>query len=627
MRSFILFFITLLTVTNWPAALANPISTEKKADPKICLVLSGGGARGFAHIGVLKYLEEQHIPVDCIAGTSMGAVVGGLYASGMSANEIEKKLNGMNLNNVALDVVDRRELPQPLREDDYNYPIGGTYGLSKEGVTLPLGAVQANQFLEILQNWTSHLPPNISFDQLPIPFRSVATDLETGDMVVFSKGPLSTAIRASMSAPGVFAPIEYEGRLLTDGGLVRNLPVDIVRQMGADIVIAVNIGTPLLPRNSLNNFVNISEQMINILTEQNVNEQKKLLTSNDILVDADLGTIRFLDFNRAKEALKIGYDSAEAVHNQLARLSLSPERYLAHLQERPNPTLPPIKIAFVDVDSNEKISADDIRRQLDIQIGSTYSAEEINHRITPLINSGHYETVTHAVVERDGEYGLEIDAIPLRWGPNFLRFGLELTTGYNGMSGFELQVGHRLPWINASGLEWRNDIQIGTIYKLHSELRQPLKHIEGIYVAPYVEGSLNSFSLYSDNDRIVDYALQTAILGVDLGVPLGSYGQKGEIRTGVSATNYRLRPKVGGVITVLPDGEQVLSPLSSLKQDELALRSRLIIDQLDEPYFPSAGYLLGGEAIVGINRNSGNKPDPNLHSDFREFHQFTLDGK
>jgi NTE family protein len=627
MRLFIVFLITLVNLVSWPTAWANPEVTIKKSHPKICVVLSGGGARGFAHIGVLKYLEEQRIPIDCIAGTSMGAVVGGLYASGMPANEIEKRLNGINLNNVALDIVDRRELPETLREDDYNYTIGGTFGLSKEGVTLPLGAVQANQFLEILQNWTSHLPPDITFDQLPIPFRSVATDLETGEMVVFSSGPISTAIRASMSAPGVFAPIEYEGRLLTDGGLVRNLPIDIAREMGADIVIAVNIGTPLLPRDSLNNFFNISQQMINILTEQNVNEQKKLLTSSDILIDADLGTIRFLDFKRAQEALTIGYQSAEKVHNQLATLALSPDSYLARLKERPDPNLPPIKIAFVDVESNGKIPAEDIRRQLDILIGSTYSAAEINKRITPLINSGQYETVTHTVIERDGEYGVEIDATELRWGPNFLRFGLELTTGYNGMSGFELQVGHRLPWINASGLEWRNDLRIGTIYEIRSELRQPIMNREGIYIAPYVDASLNSFSLYENNDRIVDYSLQTTQLGLDLGVPLGAYGEKGEIRTGLFATNYHLRPKLGGVITILPDGEQVLTSLSSLKQDELAFHSRFIIDQLDEPYFPSAGYQIGGEFIAGINRNSGNKPDATLHSDFREFHQVTLNGK
>jgi len=627
MRFFIFLLITLINLFYWPAASANSGVAAIKSRPKICVVLSGGGARGFAHIGVLKYLEEQHIPVDCIAGTSMGAVVGGLYASGMSATDIEKKLNDIHLNNVALDIVDRREIPQTLREDDVNYPIGGAFGLNKDGVTLPLGAVQANQFLEILQNWTSHLPSDISFDKLTIPFRAVATDLGTGEMVVFSKGPISTAIRASMAAPGVFAPIEIDGRLLTDGGLVRNLPIDIARDMGADIVIAVNIGTPLLPRGSLTNFVSISQQMINILTEQNVNEQKKLLTPDDILIDANLGTIRFMDFRRAQEAFDIGYQSAEALNAKLAVLSVSPDSYLAQLKARPSPNLPPVKIAFVDVQSSGKIPSEDIRRQLNIQVGSTYSAEEINRRITPLINSGQYESVTHSVVQRDGEYGVEVSATPLRWGPNFLRFGLELTSGFDGVSGFELQVGHRLPWINESGMELRNDLQFGTNYGIRSELRQPLTDREETYVAPYIDANLRTLSLYADNDRIAEYGIQSVKLGVDLGVPLGAYGDKGEVRTGLFVANYHLRPKLGGILTRLPDGEFVLTSLATEKLDEIAFHSRFIIDQLDEPFFPSEGYRFGGELIAGINRNSSNLPDPDIHNDFRGYQQLTFHSK
>ncbi|MBX9870149.1 MAG: patatin-like phospholipase family protein, partial [Burkholderiaceae bacterium] len=181
-----------------------------RKSPKICLVLSGGGARGFAHIGVLKQLEAMRIPIDCIAGTSMGAVVGGLYASGLSANEIEQRLVKLKLNDIALDRVERRILPHALREEDKQYPLGATMGLSAKGVRLPTGAVQATQFLELLHNWTAHLKSDIAFDDLPIPFRAVATNLESGKMVVFDKGPLHLAIRASMAAPGVFAPVEID---------------------------------------------------------------------------------------------------------------------------------------------------------------------------------------------------------------------------------------------------------------------------------------------------------------------------------------------------------------------------------------------------------------------------------
>ncbi|PRC94237.1 patatin-like phospholipase family protein [Solimicrobium silvestre] len=626
MRYFIALFIVLLSLAYFPVvAQENTPDIPTKSNPKICVVLSGGGARGFAHIGVLKYLEEQHIPVHCIAGTSMGAVIGGLYASGMSANEIEQRLNEIKLGDVALDIVDRRKISQTLREDDINYPISGTFGLSKNGVTLPLGAVQANQFLELLHNWTAHLPPDIAFDQLPIPFRAVATDLETGEMVVFDKGPIHNAIRASMAAPGVFAPIEINGHLLSDGGLVRNLPVDIARSMGADVIIAVNIGTPLLPRQDLQSFFNISKQMVNILTEQNVNEQKKILLPTDVLIDPNLGDINFMDFPRAIEAVDIGYKAAQSMHDKLALLSVEPASYSAQLKARTIPDLHPITIAFVDVHSKGKIPPDDIRRQLNIPIGSIYNAEDINKRITPLINSRNFDSVVHSLVQRDGEYGVQIDATERSWGPNFVRVGLAMSTGFDGVSGFELQVGHRLPAITDSGLEWRNDLQFGYAYGIRSELRQPLIVREGMYVAPYINAQMKPLNLYSDNTRVAEYAMQTSQIGLDLGIPIGANASLGEIRTGFFASHTDLRPKLGGLVTEQSDGNTSITSLPWGKTDEFALHTRFTIDQLDTPVFPRDGYRLGGELIAGLNRTSSDSSTLDTHNDLRGFQQATVD--
>lgn len=628
-------FIALLNLPDWavaadPASASlqqpSPVAVATKSHPKICLVLSGGGARGFAHIGVLKYLEELHIPINCIAGTSMGAVIGGLYASGIGADQLEQQLNGIQLGNVALDLVDRRKISQTLREDDMNYPIAGTFGLSKDGVSLPLGAVQANQFLEILQNWTTHLPPDINFDQLPIPFRAVATDLETGNMVVMTKGPIHLAIRASMAAPGVFAPIQINGRLLTDGGIVRNLPVDIARSMGADIIIAVNIGTPLLARDKLNNFFNISQQMLTILTEQNVNEQKKLLNSNDVLINAELGDIGFMNFSRAKDAVAIGYEAAKAMHDELIELTVNDASYAEQVNARPNPIMPAVKIAFVDVHTNGQIPPEDIRRQLNIPLGSSYDATELNSRITPLINSRQFDNVVHELVIRDGEYGVLITATERSWGPNFLRFGLEMTTGFNGVSGFELQVGHRLPWITDSGLEWRNDLEFGSVYGIRSELRQPLAVREGTYLAPYVSSQLKTLNLYSDNTRIAEYAMQTSRIGVDIGTPLGDFGQMGEIRNGFFANHYSLRPELGGLTTDSQTGVITVTNLPRIRMDEFAFHSRFVVDQLDTPVFPGNGYSVGGELVAGVNRNTSNAATIlETHSDLRNYQQLNMD--
>lgn len=626
MRNLQVLLLALLAITLAPAHADDaPPPPSTIPAPKICVVLSGGGARGFAHVGVLRYLEQHHIPVHCIAGTSMGAVIGGLYASGLSADEIERRVNAINLGDVALDIVDRRKLAQPLREDDENYPISATFGLSNSGVSLPLGAIQANQFMQLLHNWTAQVPPDVSFDRLPIPFRAVATDLETGNMVIFDHGPLHKAIRASMAAPGVFAPIEIDGRLMSDGGLVRNLPVDVARSMGADVIIAVNIGTPLLPREDLKGFFNISKQMMNILTEQNVNEQKKNLGPRDVLINPDLGDIGFMDFPRADEAAEIGRKAAEAVQDQLAALQLDEGAYLAQMRMRPNPALNQIRIAFVDVHTSGKIPPDDVRRQLNIQVGCVYNSEDINRRITPLINSRQFDSVTHSLVQRGDEYGVEVDATERSWGPNFLRVGLALFTGFDGQSGFEIQVGHRLPWLTDGGLEWRNDIELGTIYGINSELRQPLSVREGSYAAPYVEMQQKPLYLYSDNTPVAEYRMQSSRAGVDLGVPIGEFSDAGEWRSGLVATHYNLRPRLGGLV-LENDSEFVsVGSLPWVKLNEYALRSRFTVDQLDTPVFPRDGYRLGAELFAGVNQDSADSTVISTHSDLRGFHQLTLD--
>ncbi|WP_041190992.1 patatin-like phospholipase family protein, partial [Burkholderia pseudomallei] len=219
--------------------------------PAIGLVLSGGGARGYAHLGVLKVLEANRIPVDCIAATSMGAVVGGLYATGMTAQDMQRRLSQVNLADIAFDVTERSDLPQKKREDERLYIDSLTIGFDSKGFKAPVGLVQGNRLQALLANWTAAVPTNQPFDRLPIPFRAIATDLQTGQKVVLDHGSLPLAIRASMALPGLFSPAEIDGRALVDGGLVGNLPVDAARAMGADVVIAVDIGSPLRPLDAL----------------------------------------------------------------------------------------------------------------------------------------------------------------------------------------------------------------------------------------------------------------------------------------------------------------------------------------------------------------------------------------
>lgn len=580
---------------------AEQATTANKSRPKICLVLSGGGARGFAHIGVLKQLEAMRIPIDCVTGTSMGAVIGGLYASGMSASEIEKRIVKLQLNDIAVDRVERTIVPHSLREEDKQYPLGATMGLSSNGVRLPTGAVQATQFLELLHNWTAHLKNDVDFDDLPIPFRTVATNLETGKTVIFKKGPLHLAIRASMAAPGMFAPVEIDGQLLTDGGLVKNLPVDIAKQMGADVIIAVNIGTPLLPRGQLSSLINVSQQMVNILTEQNVEQQKALLTSDDILIEPNLGDISFVDFARQVQASEIGRKAAIALETRLRPYSVTQQEYAAHLKHDPDAELPPIKIGFVEIASNGIVPEKEVKRQVDIRIGSSYSAEEINQKLAKLNISREYDGITHELVQREGEYGVKINAHGRNWGPHFLRFGLALSSGFEGAGGFRLQVGHRRPWLNESGLEWRNDLEFGNTLGLRTELRQPISLDRSQLIAPYIDLSNNTRNIYNDETRIAEYDFKRGRIGFDFVGDIGERGSLGEYRFGIEAKTYKVRPKLGLLQVKAEDGSTSITSLPKVDLKQGGFKANFTIDQLSDIAFPRYGYALGGELFIGTN--------------------------
>src|SRR6187549_4051012 len=273
--------------------------------PRIGLVLSGGGARGAAHIGVLKVLDENHIPIDAIAGTSMGAVVGGLYATGLSAADIERVMTSVDWQDAFRDRPARADLNFRRKLEDQTYLVKFPLGLKGGEFRLPRGLVQGQKLTQILRGLTLPVAPIDNFDDLAIPFRAVATDIVTGDRVVLDHGDLTTAMRASLSAPGVFTPVESEGRMLVDGGLSSNLPIDVAREMGVDVLIVVDCGFPLLERGKLDSVATVSNQMLAILIRSNTTAQRKTLTDRDVIIDPALGDFSSLGFTEHAKAMKI----------------------------------------------------------------------------------------------------------------------------------------------------------------------------------------------------------------------------------------------------------------------------------------------------------------------------------
>ncbi|WXK24241.1 patatin-like phospholipase family protein (plasmid) [Mycetohabitans endofungorum] len=548
------------------------------------LVLSGGGARGYAHLGVLKVLEENRIPVDCIAGTSMGAVVGGLYASGMSAIDMQSRLADVNLTDIAFDVHQRAELPQSQREDEQSYASNLTLGVSSDGLKLPRGLVQGNRLQALLSDWTSTVPGDLSFDKLPIPYRAIATELRSGQMIVLDHGSLPQAIRASMAMPGLFAPTDVDGRTLVDGGLVSNLPVDTVRAMGADVVIAVDVGSPLRPLDALATPADVMQQMIGILIRQNVAQQRSRLVAGDVLIQPDLGSLTFTDFANAAQAIEAGEAAARAALPQLRHLALAPADYAVYRRTHAAPPPRPIRLTQIDIESVGAVPAARIRNYLHVRPGDLYDPHQLNKDLLTLSNSGDFEDVTQKLVEHGDEHRLVITARQKSWGPNFLLFGLGLSSSSTDEGGFRLHLGYRRPWLSPSGLEGRVDTTLGSdLISVHGELRQPLSSAFGYYVAPYVEYVSRYANLYSDNVRITRFHLQTKRAGIDFGLPLARLG---DLRIGLAYAHGFASPLYN--LPLGESGTQLAFPDAYGRQ--LSMRARLVIDQLDDSQFPRSGY-------------------------------------
>ena len=585
--------------------------TAAKPRPRIGLVLSGGGARGYAHLGVLQYLEKLHIPVDYIAATSMGALVGGLYASGISAEELEQRLSQTNLSDIAFDRNERAKLPQSQREDDFQYPISISVGYDDGKLKLAPGLVQGNNLLTLLQNWTAQLPGNISFDRLPIPFRAVATDLGKGTAVILDHGSLPRAMRASMAVPGLFSPYQIDGRTLVDGGLVSNLPVQEARDMGADIIIAVNIATPLQDPANLQSPTAVAQQMVGILIQQNVKSQKALLGKNDILIEPELTGMSFTDFARGKDGVNAGWEAAQTQSKRLTELSLPPEEWKTYLAARHTDMAlaKGTRVDAIEIKTTGRIPAAYVRNRLSVKEGDVYDADQINQQLSQLSTNGDFNALTQEMVSKDGRNVLLIDAEEKSWGPQYLLFGLGISNTFDGRGSVNLQIGHRYPWMNQSGLEWRNDLVLGNKRaSLHSELRQPVFGASGLYVSPYVDIGRRYVDAYLDGSDakaspVTQYRIDTAIAGVDLGMPLARLG---DLRLGVSYQHTKYTP------TYNLSSESFGALFEATQTSQPVARARLTIDQLDDPLFPRKGYYIYSEVNRGFGQVDNRYSDAQL---------------
>jgi NTE family protein len=573
--------------------------------PRIGLVLSGGGARGAAHIGVLKVLEEHHIPVDAIAGTSMGAVVGGLYASGLNARDIERVMTSFDWQSAFSDRPARTDLNFRRKLEDQNYLVKFPLGLKGGRFRLPRGLVQGQKLTQILRGLTLPVAQIQSFDDLAIPFRAIATDIVTGDRVILDHGDLTTAMRASLSAPGVFAPVDSEGRMLVDGGLSSNLPIDVARAMGVDILIVVDCGFPLLERGKLVSVATVSNQMLAILIRHNTAEQRKTLKATDVVIDPALGDFSSLDFTEHAKAMRIGEEAARGQAQRLAALSVPAEEFQRIVDARAATRSDLPKIEFLRVEPESEKYAGAIQSLFGDQIGKTVSVRGLTRRVDELYGQGNLEIFDYRLVQGPvsadddpgaPDYGLALTTRRNSWGPNYLRFGLALQNDFEGNSSFNAAARGTLAEITKYGGEWVWDVQVGETPRVATEIYLPVQYRSRWFVAPHAEFQIRTLPISDANERIVaEYRVRTTDYGVDLGRELGNYG---EIRIGAGRTLGSARVRIGDPL--LPPSEF----------DTHNLFSEFRYDTLDNVNFPHRGasFQIGwqGEREGGGDSDSAN---------------------
>ncbi len=526
------FWLILLAVLLPSVAFADTQACRKQDPqnprPRIGLVLGGGGARGFAHVSVIKELERRQIPIDCIAGTSMGALIGGLYASGMSIDEIEKMVTTLDWSATFDDSLDRPERSFRRKRDDDLSLLNAKPGIDKTGIKITSGLLAGENIMLLLERLSNEASRSGNFDQLVIPFRAVATDINTGKAAVLKSGNLAIAIRASLSIPGVLRPVKIGDQLLVDGGIVNQVPVDVAKAMGADIVIVVDVGTPLASLDENASILSFADQLGSLMTVSNTKASIDSLGPRDILIQPELGEeVRTGDFDKVKLALEIGDKAVQALDGKLAVLTkpgidINNEKRIATASkyERETPT-----VEFVRLNNKTRYSDAVLLARLNIATNQRFNVDKVEAAVKRVYGLGTLDSVTYDMVEEDGKSGLVIDIKPQSFGPNYLETGINTYSDFRGDFIFNVRAGIIRNPINQLGGELRLLAQIGSEPSLFGEYFQPLD-VEGRYFAGIKGGfenpQLNYFN--SNGDRIAQFELPN--WGIDLygGREFGNYG-------------------------------------------------------------------------------------------------------
>ncbi|EII3116735.1 patatin-like phospholipase family protein [Vibrio parahaemolyticus] len=591
-RYFALWVSLFLIATPSVAQVKNEDTPTR---PKVAVVLAGGGAKGAAHIGVLKALEEMHIPVDIITGTSMGAYVGGLYATGMSADEIESFIYSVDWNSGYRDRVDRSQRRVRDKEYEDRYQITTDLGLRFGEVRAPTGVVQGQNMLRVLRETTGNLGRFDSFDELAIPYRSVATDILELDEVVIGNGYLVDAMMASMSVPGALPPYKLNGHMLVDGGVVNNMPVDVARAMGADVVIAVDISTDYKTEDDFTGLFTVADQLSNYLVRRSTQQQVETLQEQDVYIRPNVGQMETVEFDKMPWAFQSGYDITKEMESKLAGLRLSNaeyQKYIDHKQEVRK------KLIYGDdrvvdeivIVNNTHYSDVLLTNRLELETGRKIETAEIEKAVENLYALDRFELITYHFEEVDGSNLLVFDVNEKSWGPNYLNFRFFLEDDFDTDSQYGIGMSTNFTNLNSHGAEMALNVEMGTDKLIEAELYSPVLSSQEFFVAGKVAYSSEGRNLpVSDDD--------SSLSSVNDFLPVSYTEFVSEIAIGIQPTLWQ-ELRLGGRYSSGSIELSTLASVGNLDFERRGLFANYRLDTLDDFAFPTRGLLVDLEYLV-----------------------------
>ena len=504
------------------ASAEAPPETATQERPRIGLVLGGGGARGGAHVGVLKVLDELRIPVDCVAGTSMGALVGATFAAGATAAEIEEEILSISWSAALGLEAERGVLPMQRKLAGVTHSNNILFGISDGRLRARGGVLVSQHVEEVLRRLVGPTREITDFDRLPIPYRAVATDLAAGRMVVLADGDLTQAMRASMAVPGVFSPVLVNGQVLADGGMMRNLPVDVALDLCADVVIAVSLEAPLPRAEDLQSVFALAARSIDAMVRANEAQQLESLTELDVAIIVPIGDIGSAEFDRIPETLPVGERAARRMAPSLQRYALSEEEYRRWRDSIRRPPAEVVVIDAIEFAPLQHASADYLATRLRTEPGDVVTLHQIERDIDRVFHSGDFERVDYRLAASpDGGRVLLIEATEMP-GTDFLRFDLGLAGSTGGDLLFALRADHRREWFTPMGGQWRNALQLGQLSELESALYLPLDVEQRFFVEPGIALRRSIEDIFDDGSRTARYDLRKLLLRIDSGINLGN---------------------------------------------------------------------------------------------------------